>query len=517
MDPNEFYFWLVQLAGISDPSFIASMLPQLSPNQQAELFSILPEQTLLALRSASLSAIQQEGPAGAPSWQMAAPLATNIGFTQGGDLRQAGLASDWPGNPAAFDPGAEFFPLNDTTLQGQIAWAGNNPTPLEFGGPQQEPQLPHPGQGLPPTLSEFFDESWLQLPGEDPPQCTTGANPLTDDTVFNPQGLDLTQAGLAQDWPGNPAAFDPGVATARTGTKRSSETSGNTTEPARQRRRLEPLASSELSQSRAGSGVSGLIADFDQADVTSWFSTVPIAPSLHQALRNADLSAAREMLLDPRNHEELLIIAQESPGMLALISPLTQIFLDDREKLFIAALASALTVETSLDNWRAMADSRPAAVAHRLRMTLEQFNSQRAQYGIAHLLVVEQALQANVFLQAAKPQAEQGTVGPRPSARRGEPLGDTEWLDDEHIVADYELLATRSGLIARARAFTLADLWVYASPGTVGVSLVPAIPAKARGDADELVTAALLAEFSTDSARDQVVALLDERDRKSVV
>jgi hypothetical protein len=77
--------------------------------------------------------------------------------------------------------------------------------------------------------------------------------------------------------------------------------------------------------------------------------------------------------------------------------------------------------------------------------------------------------------------------------------------------SDFELLAIRSGFIARARAFTLADLWVHAAPGTVGVSLVPAIPTQARGEADERVTATLLAQFSTDSARDKVVALLDER------
>jgi hypothetical protein len=75
--------------------------------------------------------------------------------------------------------------------------------------------------------------------------------------------------------------------------------------------------------------------------------------------------------------------------------------------------------------------------------------------------------------------------------------------------ADFELLATRSGLIARARAYTLADQWVYATPGTVGVCLVPAVPA--RGASDELVTAARLAELSTDAARRQVAGFLDER------
>lgn len=77
--------------------------------------------------------------------------------------------------------------------------------------------------------------------------------------------------------------------------------------------------------------------------------------------------------------------------------------------------------------------------------------------------------------------------------------------------SDFELLTLRSGLVARARAFTLADLWLHAAPGTIGVALVPAIPAEARGEADERVTAAVLARYSTEAAREEVVALLDER------
>jgi hypothetical protein len=77
--------------------------------------------------------------------------------------------------------------------------------------------------------------------------------------------------------------------------------------------------------------------------------------------------------------------------------------------------------------------------------------------------------------------------------------------------SDFELLAMRSGLVSRARAFTLADLWVHAAAGTVGVTLVPSIPAQARGEADELVIAELLARSSTENARQSVVAVLDER------
>src|SRR6185312_9205509 len=42
---------------------------------------------------------------------------------------------------------------------------------------------------------------------------------------------------------------------------------------------------------------------------------------------------------------------------------------------------------------------------------------------------------------------------------------------------DFELLALRiSGAVARTRAFTLASLWVHATPGTVEVLLVPDLP-----------------------------------------
>jgi hypothetical protein len=76
---------------------------------------------------------------------------------------------------------------------------------------------------------------------------------------------------------------------------------------------------------------------------------------------------------------------------------------------------------------------------------------------------------------------------------------------------DFELLAARSGLVARARAYTQADLWSFAAPGTIGVCVVPAVPAASRGGSDQLVTAALLGQLSTDDARAQVAAVLDER------
>jgi hypothetical protein len=77
--------------------------------------------------------------------------------------------------------------------------------------------------------------------------------------------------------------------------------------------------------------------------------------------------------------------------------------------------------------------------------------------------------------------------------------------------SDFELVAVRSGPIARARAFTATDLWVYGEPGVVGVALVPSLPDASRGTSDENLTRSLLASFQTDVARDRVAASLDER------
>jgi len=73
---------------------------------------------------------------------------------------------------------------------------------------------------------------------------------------------------------------------------------------------------------------------------------------------------------------------------------------------------------------------------------------------------------------------------------------------------DYQLVAERSRGIARARAFTQAALWRYATPGTVEVVIVPALPAEG-GEAS--VTAEQLKSLETPEARDAVVRAIDER------
>jgi predicted phage baseplate assembly protein len=47
---------------------------------------------------------------------------------------------------------------------------------------------------------------------------------------------------------------------------------------------------------------------------------------------------------------------------------------------------------------------------------------------------------------------------------------------------DFEFMAKRSGAVSRARAYTRASLWTYASPGTVEVVLVPFLDVQKSGE-----------------------------------
>ncbi len=77
---------------------------------------------------------------------------------------------------------------------------------------------------------------------------------------------------------------------------------------------------------------------------------------------------------------------------------------------------------------------------------------------------------------------------------------------------DFEVLALKSsGAIARAKAFTQAQLWRHAPAGTVEVLLVPDLPPAVRGSGDEGVTPAALRSHQTEDARKRIQAELDER------
>lgn len=76
---------------------------------------------------------------------------------------------------------------------------------------------------------------------------------------------------------------------------------------------------------------------------------------------------------------------------------------------------------------------------------------------------------------------------------------------------DFELLARRSfsGAVGRARAFTKADLWVHATPGTVEVLLVPDVTHHvARGTP---LPADRLRQYHSKEARAQIQTVLDQR------
>jgi predicted phage baseplate assembly protein len=74
---------------------------------------------------------------------------------------------------------------------------------------------------------------------------------------------------------------------------------------------------------------------------------------------------------------------------------------------------------------------------------------------------------------------------------------------------DFELIALRSGSVARARAFATSTLWRHATPGTVEVLLVPAVPK------ENLIEGRLrqqqLKEQQTEEARQRIETVLNER------
>lgn len=82
-------------------------------------------------------------------------------------------------------------------------------------------------------------------------------------------------------------------------------------------------------------------------------------------------------------------------------------------------------------------------------------------------------------------------------------------LDRAVTASDFELVALKTSGVARARAFTSAELWRYAQRGTVTVVLVPDVPASAWPDGR--LSAEALAEHATEPVREAVQRSLDER------
>jgi hypothetical protein len=75
--------------------------------------------------------------------------------------------------------------------------------------------------------------------------------------------------------------------------------------------------------------------------------------------------------------------------------------------------------------------------------------------------------------------------------------------------SDFELLAKRGPGVERAKAFTRADLWVHALPGTVEVLLVPEVPKEQRsGDRVDIQS---LQERETDEAKKMIFNALEEK------
>jgi hypothetical protein len=73
---------------------------------------------------------------------------------------------------------------------------------------------------------------------------------------------------------------------------------------------------------------------------------------------------------------------------------------------------------------------------------------------------------------------------------------------------DFELLARRSGAVSRARAFTRAQLWTYAVPGSVEIILIPAM---ADANRAKQITAPELQELENNQTLQEVQTILDDR------
>jgi hypothetical protein len=81
-------------------------------------------------------------------------------------------------------------------------------------------------------------------------------------------------------------------------------------------------------------------------------------------------------------------------------------------------------------------------------------------------------------------------------------------LDRVVTARDFELVALRSKSLARAVAHTQAEIWEYATPGTVEMHLVPSL---SEGTDPAGVTAEQLTALHTSTAREAVQAALDKR------
>lgn len=113
-----------------------------------------------------------------------------------------------------------------------------------------------------------------------------------------------------------------------------------------------------------------------------------------------------------------------------------------------------------------------------------------------------------------------GVVVSNPAAstggREGEPLANALIRGPQELhslsravtARDYEQLAMSTGGIARARAFTMAQVWRHAEPGTVQVLIVPDVAGAKSG---ERVTLGDIEQNQTDEAARRLLQLLDER------
>jgi len=126
------------------------------------------------------------------------------------------------------------------------------------------------------------------------------------------------------------------------------------------------------------------------------------------------------------------------------------------------------------------------------------------------LSVIKDPIQG-VNLQVSNPEpATGGRAAETPENARVRGPQTLHSLESVITATDYELVATRTASgVARARAFTRAELWRFAQPGTVQVLLVPDLPDAERPAGR--VTIAALQQHQTPEALGAVVSALEQR------
>ncbi len=185
---------------------------------------------------------------------------------------------------------------------------------------------------------------------------------------------------------------------------------------------------------------------------------------------------------------------------------------DDRHVYVVDRLAGRITFAPAISNFQGDNSSRPVALAEipakdrEIRVWYRRGGGVAGNVASGTLTVMKDPIPG---LTVRNPQAAGG-------GRNQEPLANALQRGPQELhslrravtARDFQQIAAGHGSIARARAFTKAQVWAHAEPGTVQILLVPEV--SRTGQAGRL-TVQDLEQHQTDDAVDQIVSTLDER------